>query len=116
MALDPLTLRAGQALQSQRPASPLGGVGAPLGQGTGIAPPTDPKAPDFGTVLERALQGVGQAQGTADAKTMAFLQGDDIPIHDVMVAVTEAEIAVQATTAIAQKAIAAYQEIWRMDV
>jgi flagellar hook-basal body complex protein FliE len=33
-----------------------------------------------------------------------------------MAAATEAEIAVQMTSAIAVKAIAAYQEIWRMEI
>jgi len=71
---------------------------------------------DFATTLRRAVQGVNAVQQTADAKAMAMVQGEDVPIHEVMIAVTEAEMSVQLTTAVASKAIQAYQEIWRMDV
>jgi len=106
-------LAPGAAQRAERP------QGAdPLTPGVAVPPPPGAARdePDFGAALERALDKVAQAQGTADAKTMAFLTGQDMPIHEVMIAVTEAELAVQMTTAIATKAIQAYQEIWRLDV
>ncbi|MCB9736837.1 MAG: flagellar hook-basal body complex protein FliE [Deltaproteobacteria bacterium] len=94
----------------------------PVDQGRAIAAPgltlpDDAKGDGgFAGVLAKALDGVNAVHGTADVKAMDMVQGKDVPIHDVMAAVSEAEIAVQLTTAIASKAIAAYQEIWRMDV
>jgi len=123
MAVDALTMLRGAAAdplgQSGRMLRPDAlAPGAPLGGGAPSAPgaPTGSDAPDFGQALERALGRVADAQATADGKTMAFLTGQDMPIHEVMIAVTEAELAVQMTTAVAAKAIAAYQEIWRLDL
>ena len=114
-----MMLRGQLAPQGNRPLSGQseGGMGGAGGIGTPLVPGTPSnEAPDFGDALERALGRVQAAQSTADTKTMALLTGEDIPVHDVMIAVTEAELAVQMTTAIATKAIQAYQEIWRMDV
>lgn len=103
------------AAERSRGPNEMGGIGAPGSLG-GVQPGGEVSGPDFGDALERALGRVGEAQATADTKTMALLTGQDMPIHEVMIAVTEAELAVQMTTAIATKAIQAYQEIWRMEV
>ncbi|MCC6620533.1 MAG: flagellar hook-basal body complex protein FliE [Deltaproteobacteria bacterium] len=119
MAVDALSMLRGvhpndhmEQLARPERAGPLG----PIGVGGGVGAPSGADQPDFGQALERALGRVADAQATADGKAMAFLTGQDMPIHEVMIAVTEAELAVQMTTAVAAKAIAAYQEIWRMDI
>lgn len=70
----------------------------------------------FAAALESALGEIEGAQATADEKSIALVTGQDVAVHDVMASVTEAEIAVQMTTAVAAKAIQAYQEIWRMEI
>lgn len=87
----------------------LGGAASPDG-----AAPAD--GADFATTLERALDGVSGSQRAADGKALALVGGEDVAVHDVMATLTEAELQVQLTTAVAAKAIAVYQEIWRMDV
>lgn len=98
----------------------LGGAGAQALRGAtmGQMPAGVPGAGDAGfeDALDNALSAVNGAQANAGAKTMALVTGQDVPLHEVMAAVTEAELAVQLTTAIATKAIQAYQEIWRMEV
>lgn len=112
MAIDGLSaaLRGGQMAQGE--ARGIGAPGAPRAPSSGTAT----GGTDFAKALEDAIGEVDQKQHVADSKSMALIRGEEIPIHDVMAAVTEAELAVQMTTAIAAKAIAAYQEIWRMEV
>ena len=105
-------LRAGAAGQAERPVGPRA-PGAAAGGGAGAVRPS---GRGFAEVLEEAVAGVEGKQRVADDKAIALVSGQDVPIHEVMVAATEAELAVQMTTAVAAKAIAAYQEIWRMEV
>jgi len=115
VAIDGLTaaLRGGQMSQGE-----ARGIGAPGAPGAPRSPSsgTATGGSDFAKALEDAIGEVDDKQRVADSKSMALIRGEDIPIHDVMVAVTDAELAVQMTTAVAAKAIAAYQEIWRMEV
>ncbi|MBL8783505.1 MAG: flagellar hook-basal body complex protein FliE [Deltaproteobacteria bacterium] len=121
MAIESIMSQSGQAAEAMR-----GGrmtrpeVGGPTGSsGAGGAGAIEGKG-GLGQSFEAALSSaVGELQGTqavADAKSMALMRGEDIAVHDVMASVTEAEIAVQLTTAVAAKAIQAYQEIWRMEI
>jgi len=114
MAINPMlgALRGAAAGQGE---PRVGGLGAPRATGeTAVARPGGGR--DFAAILEEAVGGVEKSQQVADDKAIAMVSGQDIPIHEVMVAATEAELAVQLTTAVAAKAIAAYQEIWRMEV
>lgn len=100
------------------------GLGSPIGirQPEGIGP----RAPEgaqrgdakggFAGALEKALEDLEGVQSVADNKSLALVTGQDVPVHEVMAAVTEAEIATQLTTAVAARAIQAYQEIWRMEI
>lgn len=93
----------------QRPE--LGGVG-----GATAAPEAGAPGGDFAAELMDALKEVNQVQLEADDKATAFVRGEDIAVHQVMAAMTRAELSVQLTTAVASKAVQAYQEIWRIDV
>jgi flagellar hook-basal body complex protein FliE len=93
----------------------LGGIG--LRQPEGVsARPISGKDKSFEALLEQALGELEGAHAAADEKSLALVSGKDVAIHDVMATVTEAEIVTQLTTAVAAKAIQAYQEIWRMEV
>jgi flagellar hook-basal body complex protein FliE len=46
----------------------------------------------------------------------AFASGEDVKIHDVMIAAEKAGISVQLATQIRNKLLESYQEIWRMQV
>jgi flagellar hook-basal body complex protein FliE len=89
---------------SARPDAPgVGGTGAVKGAG-------------FADALEKAAGELEAAHATADQRSLELIMGHDVAVHDVMAAVAEAEIATQVTTAVAVKAIQAYQEIWRMEI
>ncbi len=73
-------------------------------------------AQGFAEAMESALDATNEQVAEADGLVDAFTQGADIPIHQVMVALTKADISMRLTTAVTTKAISAYQEIARLQV
>ena len=88
---------------------------APVGTEGPVAGPRDPVT-DFAAVLESALSETNAVVANSDALAQRFVAGEDIPVHQVMVSLAEAGIAMQLTTAVTTRAIAAYQEIVRMQI
>ena len=70
----------------------------------------------FGNALVQALDGVQQAQNTADQTAGLAATGDLKNVHDLTIATTEAELATQLTTAVRDKAVAAFNAIMSMPV
>jgi len=73
-------------------------------------------APSFGKVLGHELNRVNDALVEADHQAQRVATGDAENLHEAMVAMAEADIALQVTLRVTQKAIAAYQEISRMQI
>ncbi len=87
--------------QGPSPASPIGaGKG---GEST------------FGSLLKDALGGVLEAGRKSDAQGQALAAGK-ANVVDVVTAVAETEVAVQALVSVRDKVIAAYEEIMRMPI
>jgi flagellar hook-basal body complex protein FliE len=72
-------------------------------------------APDFGSVLGQALEGVVDSGHAADAQSAAAISGNG-NITDVVAAVSKAELALQTTATIRDRVVSAYQEIMRMSI
>lgn len=72
--------------------------------------------PDFGETLKTALSEVNDLQLTSGEKTRALLAGEDIDLHEVMIASQEAGVAFDLMMEIRNKLIEAYQEVQRMHV
>ena len=70
----------------------------------------------FAAFLKEALNNVNDAQIQADALTEKLVRGENVQLHDVMIAAQKASIALQLTLEIRNKAIEAYQEMMRMPV
>ncbi|HHY92282.1 MAG TPA: flagellar hook-basal body complex protein FliE [Firmicutes bacterium] len=70
----------------------------------------------FGQVLGEYLQEVNQLQLDAVDKTRQLVAGEDIELHQVMLAAQKAEIALELTQTVRNKVVEAYQEIMRMQV
>ena len=97
-------------------ASPISGAAAyaniaKLTAGVGKA--ADPS--DFGAVLKQALQEVQEAGQKSDAQSKALVNGKGNMV-DVVTAVAETEVAIDAVVAVRDKVIAAYEEIMRMPI
>jgi len=70
----------------------------------------------FANTLKDALDKVNNYQVQSDALTNKLVQGEDVELHEVMIAAQKASITLNATVEIRNKAIEAYQEIMRMTV
>ncbi|GIW13549.1 MAG: flagellar hook-basal body complex protein FliE [Tepidiforma sp.] len=85
----------------------------PLRQ-TGAA--TAPPAAGFADLLGRALNQLQSLSDTADQKVNALATGQDVELHDVMLAVEAESLAISLATQVRNKAVEAYQEIFRMQI
>lgn len=75
-----------------------------------------PREAGFSQVLGEYLQEVNRLQLDAEAKTRQLLAGENIELHQVMLAAQKAELALELTQTLRNKVIEAYQEIMRMQV
>jgi flagellar hook-basal body complex protein FliE len=69
----------------------------------------------FSSMLDNAVQGVIDAGHTADAQTVKAISGGG-NITEVVTAVQRAELAMQATGAIRDRVVQAYQDIMKMPI
>ena len=72
-------------------------------------------AGDFGTTLQRTLQGAVDNLTEADSKSAAALTGGG-NLTDVVMAVSRAELTLQTATAIRDRVLQAYQDIIKMPI
>ncbi len=70
----------------------------------------------FGDFLASAIEKVDSLQKKADASAIALATGDAENLHNVMIDMEKAEIALQFTIQVRNKVLEAYQEIMRMQV
>lgn len=97
---------------------------APEAPGTRpAAPATSPAAgkmagetPEFSKVLGQELGRVNELLAQADQQAQKVATGDADNLQEAMVAMAEADLALQVTMRVTQKAIAAYQEISRLQI
>jgi len=70
----------------------------------------------FGQVLNNAFDQLNQTAQRSDGLAEAFAAGEDIEIHEVMVAMQETQIAFELAAQVRNRAVEAYQEIMRMQL
>ncbi len=70
---------------------------------------------DFGTIMQRAMQGAVDLGHTADAQAMAAVAGEG-NLTEVVTALARAELALQSATAIRDRVVQAYQDIMKMPI
>jgi flagellar hook-basal body complex protein FliE len=97
----------------------LNGPGASLpARDAGIAGATGQtgQTPEFSQIFSKELNRVNDvlAEGDHQAQLVATVQADDV--QAAMTAMAEADLALQVTMKVTQKAIAAYKEISRMPI
>lgn len=71
---------------------------------------------DFGKAISSALQQLNDVKGHADEMTARLISGEVTDIHQVVLAVEKANLAVQFATQVRNKALESYQEIMRMNL
>ena len=90
----------------------------PIGPNTipSITPQNSPAAPGFGDTVGQALEAVSAAEHDADALTQRLAAGEDVGVHELMVATTKAQLSVEVLVQVRNRAVEAYTEIMRMQV
>ncbi|KYH32670.1 flagellar hook-basal body complex protein FliE [Neomoorella mulderi] len=103
MLLTPVSLLMPAPLQeSQQPPAVPGG--------------TEAVTRSFGEVLREKLGEINTLQQQADALTQEYLAGKIEDVHQVMLALEQANLSLQLAVQVRNKAVEAYQEISRMQV
>lgn len=70
----------------------------------------------FSNTLKNAIDGVNNAQVRSDMLTNKLAAGENVDLHQVMIASQKASITLEATLQVRNKVVEAYQEIMRMQV
>jgi flagellar hook-basal body complex protein FliE len=104
----PLSAAGAYASIAKLTANPAGAISA----GLGGAAKSDTS---FTAVLKQALDSVGETGAKSDAQAAAMVKGKSNMV-DVVTAVSETEVAIDAVVAVRDKVIAAYEEIMRMPI
>ncbi|MBI5947938.1 MAG: flagellar hook-basal body complex protein FliE [Chloroflexi bacterium] len=88
------------------------GAGALAQTGSVAAKP----AAGFAGMLGQALGQLQSISNNADAKVQALATGQDVELHDVMLALESESLAMNLVTQVRNKAVEAYQEVFRMQM
>lgn len=70
----------------------------------------------FADALDRAIENTNNEIKGADAMVEAMAVGEPVGLHETMIAVERADVAVRTAVAVKSKAVEAYQEIMRMQL
>jgi flagellar hook-basal body complex protein FliE len=70
----------------------------------------------FRDTLAFAIDHVDQAQKTADSQITAFVSGEQENLHEVMIAMNQAQLSFQFMVEVRNKMLESYQELSRMQV
>ncbi len=89
---------------------------APIGSALPIPTSTSTTraTPGFGEMLSDAVQNVSSAEHRADDLVQKLARGEDVDLHQVTIATTEAALSVQLMVAVRDQAIQAYSQIMNM--
>lgn len=71
---------------------------------------------DFGDMVKQALQNVNSDLVNSEKITGAYTVGENVELHQVVLATEKASLAFQLTLQIRNKVMESYQEIMRMQV
>lgn len=105
----PLAAASAYANIARLATDPSQALATPPGAGAGIP------GGNFATLLKDAIGAVAEAGRKSDVQTQALANGKSDMV-DVVTAVAETEVAVDAVVAVRDKVIAAYDEIMKMPI
>ena len=71
---------------------------------------------DFGQILMDVIKEVNAAQNASAELKDAFMTGQNVELHELMISMERAGIAMELTLQVRNKLLEAYQEIARMQV
>ncbi len=71
------------------------------------------EGPSFTETLGNAVSEVNELQQNASERVEEFVRGEDVPLHEVVLAQEEAEIAFRLMLEVRDRLVRAYQEVLR---
>ncbi len=77
---------------------------------------TENSSDDFGQILMDVIKEVNASQNESAALKDAFMTGQNVELHELMISMERAGIAMELTLQVRNKLLDAYQEIARMQV
>lgn len=80
-----------------------------------VAKTSTPTA-SIGQTFEQALQSLDQSQSTSDGLLQKLSAGEDVDLHQVMIATEETDINFRVAMGIRDRLVEAYKEVMRMTV
>lgn len=92
-----------------------GAPALPLAQAGASAAPSAPTG-DFGTMLQRGLAAMDAKVADADRMVAKFALDDDVPVHQVTIALEEARLAVEFAMQVRQRLVETYRELMNMQL
>ena len=110
MAIAPISGFSGFRLGGVTPPAP------PAPSATGAVSATSDSSGDFAGLVKRGLEQVSQAEFKADSLLNTMAAGGAVQPHEVMIATSQASLAVQMTVAVRDKALEAYRDIMNMQL
>jgi flagellar hook-basal body complex protein FliE len=113
MAIPPISGFSGFRLGGVTPPTPNVGGGS---SGLPIASPGSDTSGGFAGMVQRGLEQVSKAEFKADSLLNTMATGGNVQPHEVMIATSQASLAVEMTVAVRDKAIEAYREIMNMQL
>jgi len=81
----------------------------------GLTKAAGSSGPSFGAMLKEAVNAINQTSRASDTQTQAMAAGK-ANIVDVVTAVAETEVAIDALVSVRDKVISAYEEIMKMPI
>ncbi|WP_454061239.1 flagellar hook-basal body complex protein FliE [Candidatus Nitrospira salsa] len=78
--------------------------------------PTQANGASFGELLKSAVESVNQLQHQSDRLEGAVARGEDVAIHDAIIAGEKAGLSFRLMMTMRNKLLEAYQEVLRMQV
>ena len=113
MAIPPIAGFSGFRLGGVTPPTPTVGGGS---SGQPIPSPGSGTPGGFAGMVQRGLEQVSQAEFKADSLLNTMATGGNVQPHQVMIATSQASLAVEMTVAVRDKALEAYREIMNMQL
>lgn len=97
----------------------LGGITPPSASSpsaTGVSGAAGSDSGSFANLVKRGLEQVSQAELKADSLLNTMAAGGNVQPHEVMIATSQASLAVEMTVAVRDRAVEAYREIMNMQL
>lgn len=113
MRPDMLAQQSGMRMQNVISPAEMGGI-----NGVGAANPAQAASipGGFGNVLEHFVHQVNDKQLQATESVTGLLAGQNVPLHQAMIAMEEASVSFQLMVEVRNKLLEGYQELMRMQV